>query len=165
MTVYSNEDIIKYLHGKHKLIYIIGMHNGLRISDVLNLRVKHGLQPRSWITEIKTGKHKRIYIPTRIRQDLEKLCAGRPADDYIFTSDGGKHITRQAVWRAFKRAAAQTGQNINVGTHSMRKSYANKLLRTGKSYKEIQAKLNHEQLGDTLRYLVAPPTKQKGKKK
>lgn len=137
-------------------IYTIGTHNGLRISDVLNLKVRALKIKQPTVREIKTGKRKRIYIPAKTRRKLIEKCVGKKDTEYIFTNNStGKPYTRQAVWKAFKAAEMKTGNGISVGTHSMRKAYAQKLMRKGKSYKEIQAKLNHEQLGDTLRYLIS----------
>lgn len=148
-----------------KYIYIIGAHNGLRVSDVIALRVKHLKIQKPTIREKKTGKPKRIYIPEKARRALINRAKQRKDsdNDYIFQSprDKKRHISRQAVWKAFEKAeniAARNGEKINVGTHSMRKAYAQKLLRKGKSYDDIRKKLNHAQYGDTLRYLIPPQT-------
>lgn len=146
-----------------KRIYIIGAHNGLRVSDVIGLKVKHLRVQKPTIREKKTGKSKRIYIPKRTREELIDRSERRSDsdNDYIFQSKKNRkqHISRQAVWKAFRTAeniAAKNGKQINVGTHSMRKAYAQKLLRKGKSYDDIRKKLNHAQYGDTLRYLIPP---------
>lgn len=159
--VYADNRIKKYLRGDMLHIYSIGVANGLRVSDILNLRVRALYIKQPTITEIKTRKKKRIYIPADTRKDLIDSCKNRSAteNDYIFISSAtGRPYSRQAVWKAFKTAEEKVckeyGDKVNVGTHSMRKSYAQKLLRKGKSYKEIQARLNHSQLGDSLRYLI-----------
>lgn len=159
--VYADNRIKNYLNGDMRHIYSIGYANGLRISDILNLKVKALYIKQPTITEIKTKKRKRIYIPADTRKELLTACEKRSATetDYIFISNAtGKPYSRQAVWKAFKKAETKvqesTGKAINVGTHSMRKAYAQKLLRKGKNYKEIQAKMNHNQIGDTLRYLI-----------
>lgn len=146
-----------------KRIYIIGAHNGLRVSDVIGLKVKHLKIQKPTIREKKTGKPKRIYIPKKTRTELINRSERRKDsdNDYVFQSPKNRkqHISRQAVWKAFRTAeniAAKNGRTINVGTHSMRKAYAQKLLKKGKSYEDIRKKLNHAQYGDTLRYLIQP---------
>ena len=128
-----------------KYIYIIGAHNGLRVSDVITLKVKHLKIQKPTIREKKTGKSKRIYIPEKTRKILVDRSEKRKDsdNDYIFQSprDKKRHISRQAVWKAFEKAesiVARNGEKINVGTHSMRKAYAQKLLRKGKSYDDIR---------------------------
>lgn len=154
MRVNVDDNIRKYLSPKMAAIYDIGTATGLRISDILQLRVYVLKIQKPTIHEQKTGKSKRIYIPTDTRKYLLQLCANYNDDDYIFKSSSKSgHISRQSVYQSFKRAERKTGNNINIGTHSMRKSYAQKQLRRGKTYEQIQLKLNHSNLSDTLRYM------------
>lgn len=171
IIVYADNRIKNFLRGDMKYIYIIGEHNGLRVSDVIELKVKHLKIKKPTIREKKTGKSKRIYIPEKTRRILRERAEKRKDSetDYIFQSPRNKkkHISRQAVWKAFGEAenmAAKNGIRINVGTHSMRKAYAQKLLSKGKSYDDIRKKLNHAQYADTLRYLIQPQTGQTGGK-
>lgn len=154
--VQADPDIKKALSGVMLQIYTIGAHNGLRISDVLRLQVKHIRAYRPTIKEIKTGKAKRLYIPAKLRQELIEATKTKPDTAWLFPSptNPSKPISRQAVFKAFKRAAHKRGDKANVGTHTMRKNYAQKLLRKGLPLKRIQTKLNHRYLADTLRYVT-----------
>lgn len=154
--VQADKKIKKYLSGDMLHIFNIGSTNGLRVSDVINLKVKHLYIHQPTIREQKTGKSKRIYIPKQTRLELQLKTKKRHPEEWIFQSvtDKNKHITRQAVYKAFKRAQKLSETKNNVGTHSMRKNYAQKLLQRGKTFEEIRLKLNHRNLGDTLRYLI-----------
>lgn len=154
--VQADETFHRYLKGDIKHIYSIGANNGLRVSDVISLKVKHLYIHQPTIREQKTGKSKRIYIPKQTRLELQLKTKHRHPEEWLFQSptDHRKHITRQAVFKAFKKAQELSKTTNNVGTHSMRKNYAHKLLRKGKSYEQIKGKLNHRSLGDTLRYLI-----------
>ncbi len=154
--VQADNKFFKYLKGDIKYIYAIGAQNGLRVSDVINLKVKHLYIHQPTIKEQKTGKSKRIYIPKQVRLELQLKTKKRHPEEWLFQSptNASKHITRQAVFKAFKKAQEQSNTKNNVGTHTMRKNYAQKLLRKGKSYSQIQAKLNHRSVSDTLRYLI-----------
>lgn len=156
MRVYVDEQIRKYLSPLMRDIYDTGTSTGLRISDILRLKVSDIRKYRPTIKEKKTNKSKRIYIPAKLRTRLlDVYTVGKADTDFIFTNKRtGKPITRQAVHKAFKQAEAQTGNNKNVGTHSMRKTYAQKQLRRGLKLKQIQKKLNHRDLIDTMRYLM-----------
>lgn len=154
--VNADERLQAMLNGKMKLIYIVGAHNGLRVSDVIGLKVRCLRIREPTVRERKTNKSKRIYIPQKARTELIKMCKGLPDNAYVFHNSKNiyKPISRQAVYKAFKVAESKLGNDVRVGTHSMRKAYAQKLLRKGKSYKVIQGKLNHSSLSDTLRYLI-----------
>ena len=70
MRVNVDDNIRKYLSPKMAAIYDIGTATGLRISDILQLRVHVLNIQKPTIREQKTGKSKRIYIPTDTRKYL-----------------------------------------------------------------------------------------------
>lgn len=144
---------------KHRLIFDIGIATGLRVSDIISLRREVLEIEKPTIKEIKTGKSKRIYIPRKLRRELIKYCESDKGKEFIFFSDKSKsgHISRQAVFKVFKRVAKIYDIDSgpwNVGTHSMRISYACKLMEKGKSLKYIKSKLNHSKEADTLLYIL-----------
>lgn len=143
----QQEIFINNLKYPHNIIWMIGEANGIRVSDILNLHVWQIKKQQITIREIKTKKSKRIYIPTKAREIFLKY---NPYSD----NEKAFPITRQAVHKAFKKASRKSGFKINVSTHSMRKSYAWKLYNNNKDFSYIKNKLNHENLSDTLRYLI-----------
>lgn len=155
MRVTHNEQFAKYLNGKHKIIYILGAANGLRVSDVVQLRKDRITMNRPTIKEQKSGKSKRLYIPAAIRADLKQYAEQSP-NEYVFYSTKSKsgHITRQAVWGAFKRAAKRANITVNIGTHTMRKNYAQKWYGKAHNLKKLKSKLNHSNESDSVLYLL-----------
>lgn len=144
-TVYADERLSKHLKGDMKYIYLIGAATGLRVSDILSLKVKQLHIGKPTIREQKTGKSKRIYIPAEVKRALIERAdkRGDKDTDYVFKSptDSKKPLSRQAVWKAFKVAENKIeGTKKDVGTHSMRKAYAKKLLRKGKNTKKYKRK-------------------------
>lgn len=152
----KREEFEKRLDYKYRLIYRVGVATGLRVSDIITLE-KKALEIREpTIREQKTGKSKRIYIPKKLRAELKSYSQGN--EKYIFQSDISEtgHITRQAVWKHFKKVAKEVGIKINVGTHTMRKAKVYNLMKKGKDYTYIKNKLNHSNLADTLLYMLKP---------
>lgn len=133
------------------LVMRVALHNGLRVSDVLNLKTAQ-LAPRFWITEGKTGKRKQVGLPEPLLSDLK-----RHAGEYwVFPGkDPGKPRTRQAVWKDVKRAAKAMRLPQNVGTHSARKVYAVELLEKYGDIDRVRKALNHDSIGVTLIYAMA----------
>ena len=172
MRVYNivDEEKKKYfenlLNYEYRLIYRLGCSTGLRISDIVQMEKERLELKEPTIIEQKTGKSKRIYIPKKLRDELKRHSKGNRK--YIFESNSSAsgHITRQAVWKQFKKCAKIAGIDENIGTHTMRKNHAQKLLKKGKGYKYIKNKLNHSSLADTLLYLItAEKTTECGRKK
>lgn len=144
----------KLLNYNYRLIYKLGCCTGLRITDIVNMKITVLEKKEPTIREQKTGKSKRIYIPKKLKAELIRYSKGNK--EYIFESKSSKsgHITRQAVWKHFKKAAKRAEIELNVGTHTMRKNHVQKLVKKGKKYKYIQNKLNHNNLADTLLYMM-----------
>lgn len=140
---------------KHELICRFGLATGLRISDIIQLTIDKVKIEKPTIKEKKTGKSKRIYIPKELREELINYHKRYSNNEYIFYSESSAsgHISRQAVWKAFKQTAKKLNIKSNIAPHSTRKSYACKLLRKGKNYTYIKNKLNHKSISDTILYL------------
>lgn len=150
------ETFLKFLPLKHSLIFRLGMSTGLRISDIISMKKKDLLIEKPTIVEKKTQKKKRIYINKKLREDLILFADTTSQNEYIFYSKNSKsgHISRQAVHKMFKKWAKELKMSGNIAPHSMRKSYACKFLKKGKNFKYIQGKLNHENITETLIYLI-----------
>ena len=158
MRVYNidnelKEKFCRNLNYKYQLIFKLGNCTGLRISDIVKLEKRILDIKNPTIREQKTGKPNRIYIPVKLRKELREYSQYN--DKYIFESNSKSgHITRQAVWKHFKTIAKKLHIDINIGTHTMRKNRAHELQLKGKGYKYIKNKLNHDNLADTLLYLM-----------
>lgn len=149
----NDDEFKKTLSEKMRLIYDVGTSTGLRISDIISMKKNILDIKEPTIREQKTGKSKRIYIKKEIRKRM-KDEAEKSKNEYIFYSKSSTgHISRQAVYKAFKAGAIKAKIDINIGTHSMRKKYARKLKKKH-NLKYIQSKLNHKSISDSLLYIT-----------
>lgn len=149
----EQEQLYKYLSYKMRIIYQLGCKTGLRISDIIKLQKRILNIKEPTIKEQKTGKSKRFYLSKDVRLELKKIAEKSP-NEYIFgTKNKQGYITRQAVYKAFKKAAAKADIKTNIGTHSMRKNYALKIANKH-NLKYVQNKLNHDNLNNTLIYAL-----------
>ena len=133
-----------------KIIWDIGVSTGLRISDILALRADKLTKPDYYIREQKTGKVRRIYIRKNVRAYFSKKLesgAMRPQSRAF-------SISRFQVWRDIKDAAKRAGVQTNVGSHTMRKTYAKAYAQKRGVY-ELKKRLNHDKLADTIGYITS----------
>lgn len=139
------------LKGQTKVIWIVGLSTGLRISDILKLKPGDFDKDRIYIKEQKTGKVRRVYVRKNVRRVVKDFAKARAigSSDRLFT------ISRQAVWESFKRASQRAEIHKNVGTHTMRKSYSLEHIRKGFDITDLQNRLNHSRLGDTIGYITS----------
>ena len=146
------EAVYRALTPQNELVLRVCEETGIRVSDALSIRTDE-LKQRFTITEMKTGKRRRIRLRAALLDAL-KASAGRV---YVFEGrlSAEKHRTRQAVWKDLKRAAEAFRIKANIAPHSVRKTYAVELARRGYSPETIQHCLNHESAAVTALYLMA----------
>lgn len=146
------EAVYRALTPQNELVLRVCEETGIRVSDALSIRTDE-LRQRFTITELKTGKRRRIRLRAALLDAL-KASAGRV---YVFEgrNDPEKHRTRQAVWKDLKRAAEAFRLKANIAPHSVRKTYAVELAKRGYSPEAIQKRLNHESAAVTALYLMA----------
>jgi integrase len=151
------EDIKSILQKKGSrdyLMFVLGINTGLRIGDILNLKVgdvrdKTHIQ----IAEQKTGKRKRFLINAQLEQEISRYIAGMADDDYLFTSRGSQEpISRIQAYRILNHAADMVGLD-EIGTHTMRKTFGYWHYQKYKDVAVLQDIFGHSAPSITLRYI------------
>jgi integrase len=138
-------------------IWKVGVNLSLRISDLLNLKyTDFNLQERTLsLTESKTGKAKIIRLNQTAIDIITKRKKEYPSDVWLFQVHSNrakdKPISRISVSRSFKDAGDML--NLNINTHSMRKSRGMAMFKDGVPVEKIAQVLNHTNTSSTLRYL------------
>lgn len=127
------------------------LHTGMRVSDAVSLRPAD-LRPSGWYTETKTGKRRRLGIPSDLLAELRAQCG----KDWVFPGrNPWQHRSRQAVWMDVHRAAKALRLDRVVGTHSARKVYAVKMLERYGNIDKVRRALNHGDASVTMVYAMA----------
>lgn len=136
------------------MLFCFGINIGLRISDILSLKVSD-VRDKSHITltEQKTGKVRRIKI-NGIGDDLNDYIQEMNNDDYLFRSQKGENspISRVQAYRILNKAAYALGIE-EVGTHTMRKTFGYHFYQKTKDVALLQELFQHSAPSVTLRYI------------
>lgn len=108
---------------RNSFLFTLGINTGLRISDILQLKVKDILgKSFADIVEQKTEKVRRVTL-TEIAGDIVAYCEGMETNDYLFPSrKGDKPISTTQAYRILTQAAEWIGWE-HIGTHTMRKTF------------------------------------------
>lgn len=143
--------ILAALTPQNRLVARVCLHTGLRVGDVVALRVQD-LGQQFIVTERKTKKRRRVGLPV----DLLAQVRAQAGEVWAFPGrKPGTHRTRQAVWADVKRASKAFRVPQNVGPHSFRKVYAVSLLERYGDIKRVQRALNHSGIEVTMIYAMA----------
>lgn len=136
------------------MLFVIGVNTGLRISDILNLKVVD-VKDKTHITivEKKTKKNKRFLINNMLRQDIDKYIEGMDINSYLFASRKGNNaITRVQAYRILNNVADKLGID-DIGTHTLRKTFGYWHYKQHKDVAVLQDIFNHSAPSVTLRYI------------
>ncbi|MFA5535917.1 MAG: tyrosine-type recombinase/integrase [Bacillota bacterium] len=154
----------QFLNGKdikYGLLFKFGLNTGLRISDVIPLKLKDILTQKGEfrdylvLKEKKTGKEKKIKLNDALRKTITTYVKiKKPAgEDYLFPSRKGGHIGRVQAYRVLKEAAIALGVE-NFGTHSLRKTWGYWTYKASRyNVGLIMDTFNHSSQSITLRYI------------
>ena len=127
---------------------LLSLETGLRIGDVVALKVKDLKPDGLHYTASKTQKKGIAPVSFSLRQRLAKK------GKWLFPSPykPDKHITRQAVWARMKKAGERAGVDLEgLSPHAMRKAFAVELYRE-KGFKAVQEALQHSYASTTEIY-------------
>jgi integrase len=144
--------VLKRKNYRDYLLFVVGINTGLRISDLLQLKVGHTKNSHIIITEGKTGKIKRFPINSNLRELLDEYTIGMSDDDYLFPSRKGEHIGRVQAYRILNDAAKEVGLD-EIGTHTLRKTFGYHHYQRYKDVALLQEIFNHSSPSITLRYI------------
>jgi integrase/recombinase XerD len=149
------EQIIKATNNaKYKLMISLGYACGLRVSEVVSLRVSD-LDIDELVVHIKRakGKKDRISIlPQKLQHDLRNLIAGKKPDNYVFASNRGGKLTTTSLQKIFRKSLSQTDIKKPATFHSLRHSFATHLLENGTDVRYVQELLGHSNIRTTQIY-------------
>lgn len=138
------------------MMFSIGINIGLRIGDLLQLRVKDILEgTHIVIVEQKTDKIKRFIVNPQLRKEVKKYVrkTGLNNEQYLFPSrKGNGPITRVQAYRVLNKAA-EMADIPDVGTHTLRKTFGYLHYQKFKDIALLQQILNHSNPKDTMIYI------------
>jgi integrase len=146
--------ILKKESYRNWFLFVMGINTGLRISDLLQLKVKH-VRGKShiYINEQKTKKMKSHIISPSLRVDIDDYTFDMGEEDYLFPSRlTDKPIQRVQAYKILNKAARKAGLD-DIGTHTCRKTYGYHFYKRNKDVAMLQEIFNHSSPSVTLRYI------------
>ena len=147
------------------LLFTAGINLGLRILDLLRLKVRdvkdHKGDIRNFIciTEQKTKKQRKIALNNGVREALQiyfDKSGVYDLDQYLFLNEKSrenKPLTRVRAWQLINEWCRKVGIEERIGTHTLRKTLGYQMRKKGIAIEVIQAILGHSNPKVTSRYI------------
>lgn len=138
---------------KHSLMVKLLYSSGLRLSELINLKVgdlelEKGI---GWVRSGKGGKDRLFILSNVVTEELRDFIRDRKDDEYVFTGYKEKMSPRN-VQKLIKSAARKAGIDKEVHPHTLRHSLATHLLESGENIRKIQELLGHASISTTQLY-------------
>ncbi|MFW5795301.1 MAG: site-specific integrase [Bacillota bacterium] len=140
---------------RNYLLFVLGINTGLRIGDMLKLKVEDVRNKTHIILkEQKTGKSKKFFINSVLRNALDKYIKNKADHEYLFQSRNGTNqsLSRSQAYRILNRAGEKVGLD-SIGCHSTRKTFGYHHYKQHKDVALLQQLFNHSAPSVTLDYI------------
>ena len=147
--------LINAIHNpKHSLMICLLYSSGMRISELLNLKVKdlELSQNHGWVRNGKGGKDRPFIIAQSLKEELQIWVKDKNVDGWIFTGWNNSPYNDSSVREILKKAAKEATITKKVHPHMLRHSFATHLLENGYAVTDVQPLLGHSRLETTLVY-------------
>ena len=151
----NSPDASKDIEQRDKAMIEMLYATGMRISELINLRITDIDMNRSVIKVMGKGSKERL-IPfgesasealfnyLKIRKDS--------SSKEVFISNRGRKITRVAFWQRIKVYLLRENLKISISPHTLRHAFATHLLNRGADLRSVQLLLGHSDLSTTQIY-------------
>ncbi len=154
-------DIVDSFSARNKAMLELIYGSGLRVSELVNLKVNDVNLSDQLVRMIGKGNKERIvpigdYAYDAISNYLlnyrdsmikNEIC------DYLFLNNHGKNMTRQGFFIIINKLAKEKNIKKELSPHTLRHSFASHLLDNGADLKSIQEMLGHSSLSTTQIYM------------
>ena len=147
INVISNE--------KHRLIITFLYASGLRVSEVVNLKIKD-LNFSNLSLKIRNTKgHKDRFtlLSEKSVGEIIKLIEGRDGNEYIFLTLYNKKYTIRTVQMIFTTALKKSNLQKKPTCHTLRHCFATHLVESGTDIKSVKTLLGHKSVKTTMVYV------------
>ncbi len=160
-NIITQIDLSKPDGGRNRAILETMYSCGLRVSEVINLKISCLYTDVGFIRVIGKGNKERLipigtdaikYINLykqniRVHQTIQNGF-----EDILFLNKHGKNLSRIMIFYIIKDVASKAGITKNISPHTFRHSFATHLIEGGADLRAVQEMLGHESITTTEIY-------------
>jgi integrase/recombinase XerD len=154
-------DLSKPEGGRNKAILETMYSSGLRVSEVVNLKISQLYLDVGFIRVIGKGDKERL-VPigssaskylTIYKNKIRVHVSPQPGnEDIVFLNNRGKKLSRVMIFLIIKELVKKAGIHKTVSPHTFRHSFATHLVEGGADLRAVQEMLGHESITTTEIY-------------
>jgi site-specific recombinase XerD len=141
---------------EYKAMFMLAYGSGLRLSEIINLRVCDidSKQMRIFVSQGKGNKDRFTVLPQTTLEVLREYWLERRPKDWLFVrKNSGERPHKKTVHDSFKRTVQRAGIGKNATIHTLRHCFTTHLLNEGNDLYAINKLLGHSRLDTTSWYI------------
>ncbi len=160
-AILNGIDLSKPEGHRNKAIIEVMYGCGLRVSEVVNLRISNLYFRDNYIRIIGKGDKERLVPIGQTAQKAinlymegvrEHIKIKKGEEDFVFLNRRGARLTREMIFMMIKQAAETAGITKIISPHTFRHSFATHLVEGGADLRAVQEMLGHESITTTEIY-------------
>ncbi|MDL2297161.1 site-specific integrase [Bacteroidales bacterium OttesenSCG-928-B11] len=139
---------------KHLLIMKLCYGMGLRVSEIVNLKIAD-IDSSRMLVLIESAKGKKdryVPLPESVLTEMRQYYLLYKPRIYLFEGQYGDAYSKRSVQAVFKTAMRKANIHKAIGMHGLRHSYATHLMEAGTDMALIQKLLGHQNIKTTEIY-------------
>jgi len=146
--------LAKVSNPKHKTMLLLAYACGLRVSEIIALRLRD-IDSGRMIISIKAAKGKKdrcVMLPELLLKELRSYYTTYQPKEWLFEGQFQEQYSTRSIQKVFSVAKIKAGIKKEVTLHSLRHSFATHLHEAGTDIRIIQELLGHNDSKTTERY-------------
>ncbi|WP_052339900.1 tyrosine-type recombinase/integrase [Gorillibacterium massiliense] len=150
-NVLSLNEVMKVIKApsniKHKTLLFLAYSSGLRVSEVVRLRLQDFDHERKtlWVRQGKGRKDRLTLLSQTAFEVVQSYLQQQALTTWLFPGQiEGRHLSERSAQKVFEQALANSGVHKKVSIHALRHSFATHLLEGGIDIRYIQELLGHK---------------------
>ncbi|MEO9884974.1 MAG: tyrosine-type recombinase/integrase [Balneola sp.] len=161
--VLSVEEVQRLLNSfknlKHKAIFTLCYSAGLRLGEILNIKIKDIDSDRMQIriTQAKGKKDRYSLLSPKVLELLRKYVTEYKPKEYLFEGQSGGKYSSASVQQLMRKHRTKANIKKKATPHTLRHSFATHLLDNGTDIRFIQELLGHQHISTTQIYTHVSP--------
>ncbi|NPV89931.1 MAG: tyrosine-type recombinase/integrase [Firmicutes bacterium] len=155
--------ILKKENPRNYLFFILGINTGIRADDLLNLKVEDVIDSSGQVKNYlnvsdRNGQEISLFLNEMVKETIKNYLEGLgdlKREQFLFASrkGGNRPISRVHAWHVLNDAAQRVGISSNIGTNTLRKTFAYHALSQGVDIFHLQKIFNHLSPCITMKYI------------
>jgi site-specific recombinase XerD len=166
LSIEQVEKLFSVTHNpKHRAIIMTAYGGGLRVSEIVKLKVTdiHSDRMVIRIDQGKCRKDRYTLLPKRLLEELRSYWSIKKPKTWLFPGQPkDKPLSSRAAQKAYHIAVKKAGIKRKGGIHTLRHCFATHLLEAGENIRTIQLLMGHRSILTTMRYLQITSKSLKG---